>query len=71
MAGLNYHLRAKNSAQDLRVFIDKQRDGEISICIVGQHEGKEIQIDIEELSPREAEELGRFLIVRANGDPTV
>ena len=63
--GLNYGLTAKNSESDLRLFVDKQDEGEIHLAIAGTHEGQYLQIDFDDLDVREAQDLADFIRDRA------
>lgn len=64
---LCYYIKAKNSSQDMRLYIDKQTDGEVSLTITGRHEGSGIQIDFDSLTAKEANDLADFIRHRANG----
>lgn len=68
---LGYFLKAKNSSQDMRLYIDKQSGGEVTLTMTGRHEGNAIQIDFDSLTVLEASELAEFLSARANGNTTV
>ena len=64
MPGLSYGLRAKNSSQELRMFIDKENNGEINICITGRYKGEEIQIDFDPLTSDEVADLASFISLK-------
>lgn len=65
MKGLSYGLNAKNSESDLRMFVDKDENGEIHLAICGQHSGKHLQIDFDSLDRDEALQLADFIRERA------
>jgi len=69
--GLCYCITAKNSSQNMRLFVDKQKDEEITLTLTGEHDGKEIQIDFDSLSVIDANDLADFIKARANGGITV
>lgn len=49
-------IKAKNSSGVQTLFIERA-GGEISLCLTGVYEGREIQIDFEELGPEDVDDL--------------
>lgn len=71
---LSIMLIAKNSDEDLNMVLTPQDDGELSVTILGQHEGKDIQMDFNELETEDVDDLiwllqrRRGQMVRTKGD---
>ena len=62
MKGLFYGLVAKNSCQDVRLFVDKDEDtSEVYLTLTGKYEGEDIQIDFESITKDEALDLANHI----------
>ncbi len=71
MSGISFALKSTNSKSVLRMYFDKQKDGSISVTVLGKHEGNDIQIDFDCLSVCEAKDLASYITMRADGDANV
>lgn len=58
---LAFTLRAKNSSGHQLLFFEPQPDGEFSLTLCGTHDGKEIQIDFDNLTTDELKVLIDFM----------
>lgn len=61
---LSFVLHAKNSSGHQMLFLDRQPDGAFQLTLCGTYEGKEIQLDFDELSKDDLDDLIRFLSSR-------
>lgn len=58
MKGLFYGLTARNSSQDMRLFVDLDEDSsQVNLTLTGKHDGQDIQIDFDPLTKDEAQTL--------------
>lgn len=65
MSGLGFSLRAVTETDaKLRLVIDKQRDGSVSITLIGDTNCGDLQIDFESISKHEAHDLAQYLLYR-------
>lgn len=63
--GLCYVLKAKNSNQEVQLHIDKDNTtGEFWFTLTGKHKGGNIQMDFDDISGEELEELIAFLSMK-------
>ena len=65
MKGLSFGLRASNSGQEMRLFVDKQEDQTISLTLAGTYNRQPIQVDFDSLDTKEAQELADFIRMRS------
>lgn len=61
---LSFALRARNSSGHQILFLDRQSDGTFQLTLCGTYEGKEIQVDFDELTKDDLDDLIRFLSSR-------
>ena len=58
---LSLVLKARNSSGCQNLFFDRDDDGTIRPTLVGRHEGREIQIDFDDLTDSDIDDLIAFL----------
>jgi len=58
---LSMVLRANNSTGIQNLFFDRQEDGTVSPCLVGQYGEQYIQIDFDDLEDKDLDDLITFL----------
>jgi hypothetical protein len=68
MSSIGMFLSAKSSSSNLKLTLDKTADGELSMCIFGEHEGQKIQIDFDTLTRAEALELADYIQFKAGNN---
>jgi hypothetical protein len=71
MTGLSYALKAKNSNGGTFLLVNKDYDNTISFTLLGNYEGKDIQVDFDELSISEAKNLVNYIMMITEGEPNV
>tara|TARA_R100000322_G_scaffold52917_1_gene32854 strand:+ start:592 stop:855 length:264 start_codon:yes stop_codon:yes gene_type:complete len=54
-------LTADNSSGRQNLFFDRQDDGEISVTLVGVYEGREIQLDFDNMTERDLDDFISYL----------
>jgi hypothetical protein len=54
---LSVTLKARNSGQTLDLVLTPQAYGELSLTIIGVQDGREIQLDFDDLSPADVDDL--------------
>lgn len=61
---LSFALRARNSSGHQILFLDRQPDGTFQLTLCGTYEDKEIQLDFDELTKEDLDDLIRLLSSR-------
>ncbi len=58
---LSVVLQARNSKEWMNLTLTPQPDGELSVTIAGDHEGRYMQFDFDDLQPGDVDDLIWFL----------
>lgn len=61
---ISFVVHARNSGGHMRLMIDKLEGGEYGMVLVGNLEGQRIQIDFDNLSEAEIQDLVNFIAYR-------
>ena len=62
---LSFVLHAKNSSGHQMLDVEREADGTYSFTIWGELDGKQIQIDFDDLSQRDMDDFVAFLSLRS------